>query len=294
MSSVNIIIVNWNTGALLARCLRALRNLPEGEGGLIGKIIVVDNNSSDNSVVLAQAEARNWAEVSFKLLPENVGFARGNNVAWKTFSSHNHVLLLNPDTEVRPGAVRALVGILEERADVGIVGPKLINPDGTLQGSVRPFPTFFDFILYMLKLGRIVQNHQERLYEYSQAGYVDQVMGAVFLIRNKAWQEIGMLDERFFTLFEEVDYCKRAVEHGWKTYFTPAGEVMHVRAASFNQLVGFRKSWPWMASCLRYAHKHFGVGLWLLMIILSPVTLLLTLPAMVKHYWLKLGKRRTL
>lgn len=289
MSLINIIVVNWNTGPLLARCLASLQALPEREKELIEKIVVVDNASKDPFPPPEAADSPlvRGRKVRFIKLKENIGFAAANNIAWREFSDDSHVLLLNPDTEVKPGALSAMFQVLEEKTDVGIVGPKLLNPDGSLQGSVRPFPTVADFILYMFKLGRVVQNRQEKQYDYSKAGYVDQVMGAAFLIRNKTWQEIGLLDKRFFTLFEEVDYCKRALERGWKTYFTPAGEVMHVRAASFNQLVGFRKSWPWMASCLRYARKHYGLGLWLFMILLSPITLLLTLPAMLKHEWLK-------
>lgn len=287
MSLINIIIVNWNTGGLLAKSLESLRSLPTEEQALIGNLVVVDNASQDDSIARAEKAIHGWGKVAFKKLSENVGFSRGNNQAWKEFSQDDHVLLLNPDTEVKPGAITAMVNVFREKADVGIVGPKLLNPDGSLQGSVRPFPTAVDFILYMFKLGRVVQNRQEKQYDYSRAGYVDQVMGAVFLIRNTTWQKIGMLDEQFFTLFEEVDYCKRAQEAGWKTYFTSAGEVTHVRAASFNQLVGFRKSWPWMASCLLYARKHYGLGLWALMVLLSPITLLLTWPAMLKHEWLK-------
>lgn len=275
MENVDIIIVNWNTGALLQKCLSSLKALPENEKKLIGKIIVVDNGSKE---VPPEATVR---------LPKNIGFAAANNVAWRKFPADDHVLLLNPDTEVRPGVIAAMVRVLEERNDVGIVGPKLINPDRSLQGSVRPFPGFLDFICYMLKLGRVVQARQEKAYDYSKAGYVDQVMGAAFLIRNKTWQEVGMLDEGFFTLFEEVDYCKRALEKGWKTYFTPAGEVMHVQAASFNQLIGFRRTWPWLKSSLRYVRKHLGLGAWLLLAALTPVTLLLTIPASLKHLWLK-------
>lgn len=273
MANVNIIIVNWNTGALLKKCLASLRALPEKS--MIGQIAVVDN-----------ASHKVPPEATIKL-HKNLGFAAANNIAWKEFTDNNHVLLLNPDTEVRPGAIAALVRVLEEKSNVGIVGPKLLNPDGSLQGSVRPFPKFLDFVFYMLKLGRVVQSHQERAHDYSKAGYVDQVMGAAFLIRNKTWQEVGLLDEKYFTLFEEVDYCKRALAKGWRTYFTSAGEVMHVRAASFNQLVGFRKTLPWMKSSLYYARKHIGLAAWIVLLALTPVTLLLTLPAALKHLWLK-------
>lgn len=275
MDRINIIIVNWNTGKLLKKCLASLAALPEGRENLIDKIAVVDNASKEVP-----------PEATIKLA-KNLGFAAANNIAWRKFKDNNHVLLLNPDTEVKPGAISAMLQILREKSDVGIVGPKLLNHDGSLQGSVRPFPKFTDFVFYMLKLGRVVQARQEKSYDYSKPGYVDQVMGAAFLIRNKTWQGIGMLDERFFTLFEEVDYCKRARAAGWRTYYTPVGEVKHVRAASFNQLIGWRKTLPWMTSSLDYARKHLGLAAWLALFCLTPLTFLLTLPASLKHVWLK-------
>lgn len=275
MDHLNIIIVHWNTPDLLKKCLASLEALPESEKELIEKIVVVDN---------ASREVPPEATVN---LPQNIGFAAANNIAWRQFSDNNHVLLLNPDTEVKPGAIAAMVRVLEEKPDVGIVGPKLLNPDGSLQGSVRPFPEFLDFVFYMVKLGRLVQSKQEKSYDYSQPGYVDQVMGAVFLIRNRTWGKIGLLDEKFFTLFEEVDYCKRARQAGWRTYYTPAGRVSHVRAASFNQLIGFKKTLPWLHSCLHYAKKHLGRPAWAALLLLTPLTLLLTIPASLKHLWVQ-------
>lgn len=289
MDHLNIIIVNWNTGELLKRCLASLHALPEAERQWVNEVVVVDNASipaptpgESASPTLAGERAR----IKYIQLEKNVGFAAANNTAWRQFSDNNHVLLLNPDTEVKPGALAAMIQVLEEKPDVGVVGPKLVNPNGSLQGSVRPFPQFLDFIFYMLKLGRIVQARQEAAYDYSKAGYADQVMGAAFLIRSRLREEVGLLDEGYFTLFEEVDYCKRALAKGWRTYFTPAGEVMHVRAASFRQLVGFRKTLPWMASSLHYARKHLGVLPWLLLWFLVPISLLLTIPASLKHLWL--------
>lgn len=293
MQKVGIVIVNWNTGKLLSACLAALGRLPEFERGLIEKIVVVDNASGDNSFQLAKQTSQ-LSNTEFISLPENVGFARGSNIGAQKISSNSHVFLLNPDTEMREGALREMTAVLDREPKVGIVGPKLLNVDGSLQPSVRPFPRVSDFIMYMLKLGRVVQSRQEAAYDYSRAGYVDQVMGAAFLIRRETWQELGTLDEEFFTLFEEVDYCKRTFEKGWKTYFTPAAQVMHVRAASFNQLVGLSRTWPWMMSSLHYARKHFGIIVWLGLLLLTPLTLLLSIPASLKHVWLKHSGRRSL
>lgn len=298
MQKIGIIIVNWNTGKLLAACLDSLRRLPEFERGLIEKVVVVDNASVDESFELVRRSSQpaptpgGW--VRFIKLEQNVGFARGSNIGAQRLSANSHVLLLNPDTEVREGTLREMVAVFDREPKVGIVGPKLLNIDGSLQPSVRPFPRVSDFIIYMLKLGRVVQSQQEAVYDYSKAGYVDQVMGAAFLIRRETWNEVGALDEGFFTLFEEVDYCKRVFKKGWKTYFTPAAQVMHVRAASFNQLIGLSRTWPWMMSSLHYARKHFGVVVWLGLLLLTPLTLLLSIPASLKHIWLKHSAQRLL
>ena len=283
---VAIIIVNWNTGDLLARCLTSLQRLPDSERALIAKVWVIDNASSDASLPQARAAAGGDLDVVFITNKDNRGFAGANNQALREIIAagvSTHALLLNPDTEVRAGALPALLAVFDEHPEVGIVGPRLTNPDGSLQGSVRPFPTFRDFVLYMLKLGRFIQSLQEGAYDYSRPGYADQVMGAAFLIRDQVLRDIGPLDDGFFILFEEVDYALQAKKKGWKTYFTPAGTIMHVRAASFKQLVGWRKSWPWLKSSLYYARKHLPVWQVAALHALIPITFLLMLPASLKH-----------
>lgn len=286
MNKVFIVIVNWNTGDLLRRCLQSLQNLPERE--LISQILVVDNASSDGSV-------KHSPKYKLIQLSQNLGFARANNLGIaQHWNKQDHILLLNPDTQVLPGALPALTAVLDQHQGVGIVGPKLLNADGSFQGSVRPFPTFLDFILYMFKLGRVVQSQQETAHDYSKAGPVDQVMGAAFLIRNHAWQAVGPLDEKFFTLFEEVDFCLRAKRQNWQTYFTPQAAIKHVRAASFDQLIGWQRSWPWLASLLHYARKHFGMLFWSILILLTPIYVILSIPATLKHVILKNRNQRRL
>lgn len=289
-----IVIVNWNTGELLGHCLRSLKVLPPRELALIDRAWVIDNASSDNSIAMSRvatspqaARGEGTLPIEFIINKTNVGFARANNQALDRVSLDSHVLLLNPDTEVRPGALTALLRVLDERVDVGIVGPHLVNPDNSTQGSIRPFPRFSDFVLYMLKMGRIIQSRQEGSYDYTRAQYVDQVMGAAFLIRDSTLRKVGMLDESFIILFEEVDYALRARHAGWRSYYTPAATIMHVRAASFSQLIGWRKSWPWLKSSLRYARKHLPAWQAVIVHMLLPISLLLIIPATLKHVAVK-------
>lgn len=283
--TVTIIIVNWNTGGLLHRCLLSLAALPERV--LIDRVLVVDNASTDDSMKQAKA-ARLPLPTEFIGLPHNVGFARANNIAWRKVRQNSHILLLNPDTEVRAGAVQVMVDAF--KADrVGIVGPRLVNPDGSGQLSVRQFPTLAVFVILFLKLHRIFaglpawQRYMQAAFDYTKPAAVDQVMGAAFLVRNTAWESIGLLDERFWIWFEEVDYCKRAKAAGWMVHYTPMATVVHHGAASFSQLFGPRKSWLFLRGALQYAHKHLGLAAWVLLWVLVPFSLALSLPAGIVH-----------
>ena len=294
MGRVTIIIVNWNTGELLARCLSSLANLPERE--LIYEVIVVDNASHDRSVVGAQVvvgEGENKPPVRFIKLTKNVGFAGANNIAIERVRRGqrlaSHVLLLNPDTEIKRGALEAMLRVFDRDEHIGIVGPRLLNPDGTGQPSVRAFPSLGVFIWLFLKLHRLLpkaplwQCYMQEEFDYDSGQAVDQVMGAAFLIHHDLLEEIGALDERFWIWFEEVDYCKRAQKVGWVVFYTPSARVLHYRAASFNQLVGWRRSWPWLKSSLRYARKHLGSGAVIAMWLLLPAAVLLTIPSLLVH-----------
>ncbi len=292
MQKVSIIIVNWNTGKLLAQCVQALLTLPER--ALIAGIFVVDNHSSDASLVELSTQLGRHPLLHVQALNDNIGFAAANNrgvvqADEQAEGESTHIFLLNPDTVMRPGALTTLVTILDQHPHVGIIGPKLLNPDGSLQASVRRFPTLAIFILWFLKLSRVVSKHKiwqrymaiDSTATHSQT--VDQVMGAAFLIRRQAWKAIGKLDEKFWVWFEEVDYCRRASQAGWEVRFCPEAEVVHIGGTSFNQLIGPRRVIPFLNSSLYYAHKHLGFSSFLLLLLLYPVAALLSLPSALFH-----------
>lgn len=284
---LSIIIVNWNTGRLLTKCLQSLQQLPEADRSLVSTVFVVDNASSDDSVAQAKKVAGpvpvKWVE-----LRANRGFAAANNVAIKQ-CSNEHILLLNPDTEVKPGALPALHKVLGENPAAGIVGCKLLNTDGTLQPSVRAFPTLATFIFMFKKLPRLFpsarlwQNYLRTDFDYAREQTVDQVMGAAFLIRNEVIQKVGLLDETFFVWFEEVDYCRRAKQAGWGVLYTPHAEIIHHGGASFHQLIGLKKSLPWLKSSLHYTRKHLSFAAYTVLLLFSPLALLLALLAAPTH-----------
>lgn len=263
--------------------------LPEQE--LLRSVIVIDNASSDDSMEQAETAAEGAKQFSFVRSGENLGFARANNIGIKRIGkeTQDHILLLNPDTELTPGALKSLYNTLKQNPDVGVVGPKLLNSDGSLQESVRQLPSFVVLAGIFLKLHRLLpqdpvwQRYFMRNFDYTAAEKVPQVMGACFLIRREALEKVGLLDQRFWVWFEEVDFCKRAVNAGWDILYTPAASVIHYGGASFHQLTGWKKAWPFIRSSLVYATKHFSFIAAILLATIVPFATLLTIPAMFRH-----------
>lgn len=281
---ISIIIVNWNTGELLCRCLESLDTMTNR--AMIDRIIIVDNNSHDQSIKQAQNHQYTHIQPEFIVLPENVGFARANNIAIEKLSKYpnHHVLLLNPDTAIPSSALTTapltiLQEIIESNPKIGVVGPRLVNPDGTHQPSVRRLPTLMVFVFMLLKLQRLFpkssvwQRYVAADMNYDKDQAVEQVMGAAFLIRDEMWQNtLGLLDERFWIWFEEVDYCKRVRDAGFQVWYTTQAVITHYGAVSFNQLVGLKRSMPFVRSIRAYAKKHFGWSAYSLLTLLMPVS----------------------
>ncbi|MBI4021740.1 MAG: glycosyltransferase family 2 protein [Candidatus Andersenbacteria bacterium] len=293
MNKVVVIIVNWNTGGLLAKCVQSLMELPERSH--ISQIVVIDNASDDRSIVRAQVtvgERGNVPPVNFSKNERNLGFARANNLALARLAERHpssHVLFINPDTEITPGALTALLAVLENNARAGIVGPKFHSPSGSLQPSVRACPTLGVMVFFFLKLHWLWpragwwQRYMQPDFDYTREQTVDQVMGAAMLVRRELLESIGPFDEQFWLWFEEVDLCRRAQAAGWQIIYTPQAQVLHHGAVSFSQLWGVRRAAPWCMSALRYTAKHMGYGAATVLGLLLPAALALAVPATLVH-----------
>ena len=274
MIDVSVIIVSWNTRELLGRCLKSLF---EQTHGVSFEVLVVDNASSDDSAEMVRSE---FTQVNLIANDANLGFARANNQAIAE-AKGECVLLLNPDTELIDDGISNLVAVARKHPEAGIVGGKILNPDRSIQASVRRFPTLCSQVLIMLKLHHAFVNISclRRYFandvnpESEQSA--DQVMGAFFLISRQALNIVGTLDERFFIWFEEVDYCKRVVNAGLKVLYTPVAQVVHHGGESFAQVFALKKQKMFNASLAKYMRKHFGRRAWLAIQILRPVSLLL-------------------
>jgi hypothetical protein len=216
--TVSIVIVSWNCAGLLERCLRSIRENVRTDA----ETIVVDNASADGTVAMVRDR---FPGVQLIVLPENVGFGRANNAAIQV-ACGEHVLLLNPDTEVRGGAVEDLLRFLAQHPRAGICGPTLWNPDGTPQESVLPFPTLRNELLRQTMLYRLLRpraRHTRR---------VEAVAGAALCIRRPCLDAIGPLDPGFFMFYEEVEWCRRATDAGWEVWFVECAGIMHVGSAA--------------------------------------------------------------
>lgn len=273
MKELSIIIVNWNVKDLLEKCLNSIYQKPQN---LDFEVFVVDNASRDGSVEMVK---KKFPQVKLMANKDNKGFAQANNQAIKE-AAGEFILLLNPDTEILNGALAKMVGFMRKRLDCGILGCKLLNSDGTLQPSCRTFPDLYSQIIILLKLHnffpKLVKKYYMLDWLHNETKEVDQVMGACFLIRRKVVEEIGLLDEIFWALFEEVDYCKRAKNKNWKIYFTPEAEIIHHKGQSFNQQKVVAKQKNFNRCLIRYFKKHHSKSSWLILYLLQPISIFLT------------------
>jgi N-acetylglucosaminyl-diphospho-decaprenol L-rhamnosyltransferase len=227
--TVGAVVVNYNAGDHLVRCVAALR------AESIEQIAVVDNGSHDGSVDVMK---RSDPEVLVVDTGDNLGYGRAANRGTALLvPMPDAVLVSNPDVVVHPGTVKALVAALEDDPSLGIVGPRIENPDGTVYPSARTFPVLADAVGHAF-LGTVApRNRWTRRYrmldwDHSTAQSVDWISGACFLVRTRTWQEVGGFDDTFFMYMEDVDLCWRARARGWGVAYEPSGRVTHVQGVS--------------------------------------------------------------
>lgn len=220
MMKLSIVVINWNSCELLAKCLDSIQR-QEFAGGL--ETIVVDGGSFDGSDAMVRDF---FPDVHFIQSPENIGYGRCCNLGARG-ARGEYLLILNPDTELRPGALRALVGALAGLPDAGLVGARLIDPDGTFQTSSThplpgPFNTLFDCELLRKAAWRLSGRSRK------QAPFaVDVVSGACMMLRTSLYRRLGGFNPRFFMYGEDVDLCQRVRQSRHGVYHVPSAHVVH-------------------------------------------------------------------
>jgi len=268
----SICIVNWNVAPLLKACLSSIAKQTVAERI---QTIVVDNASTDGS---AEMVATTFPQVQLIRNQTNTGFARANNQALAQTTAP-FVLFLNPDTELPIEAIKTLIDVANQNPTVGIFGPKLLNPDGSLQPSVRRFPDFLSQAMVVLKLHhrwpklRPVARYYANDHDSATFGQVDQVMGACFFVRRDVIKAIGGFDEGYWIWFEEVDYCRRAKNAGWPTAYSPTPAVIHHGGTGFRQVASLKRQRLFLRSLNRYFARHHPWPARLGLLFLEPIAL---------------------
>jgi GT2 family glycosyltransferase len=251
---LSIIIVSWNVKDDLLRCLASLEENPPSESF---EQIVIDNMSTDGT---ADAVRQEYPEVAIIENQKNKGFAVANNQGIKV-SSGQYILLLNPDTIVHAQALDVLVGFLDDNPDVGVCGAKLLYADGSVQASVRRFPSF-RAVLYrhtVFRLLRIFRADYRRWsmkdFDYDRQMDVDQVMGSAMVVRRSVIEQVGGMDESFFMYYEEVDLCYRIKQAGWRIVFLPDAVITHLSGCSAKQ-IRLKRRIMMLKSMMVFFRKH--------------------------------------
>lgn len=266
-----VVVLNYRLPGQVVECLRALA--PQMAAFPDARVVVTDNDSRDGSVarIRAAIAREGWGDwASVEPLPVNGGYAYGNNAAIRadlaSRDPSDYVLVLNPDTVPRAGALEALVAHLEAHPAVGMAGSRLEDDDGTPQDSAFRFPSVPSELISAARLGvvsRLLSRWavvpEERR---DDTHLTDWVAGAAVMIRRQVFEDIGLFDEGFFLYFEEVDFCRRARQAGWEIAYVPASRVVHHMGASTGvsderKTLGRRPAY-WFESRRRYFLKHHG------------------------------------
>jgi len=234
---LDIIIVNYNSTDLLLRCLESVY---DGIKKISFTVYIQDNHSTDG---INRVSVR-FPQVILTKNSYNMGFARAVNKALEQGTAP-HILILNPDSILGDDSPGSLVRYMEENPDVGIVGPEILNSDGSVQGSARSFPTPFSALfgrntLLTKWFPRNRMSLKNILTSKAQGRVpieVEWVSGACMLARRKALDDVGLMDERFFMYWEDADWCKRMLESGWKVVYFPKASIVHYVGGSSEKLL---------------------------------------------------------
>ncbi|NCP07369.1 glycosyltransferase [bacterium] len=255
----DIIIVNYKSTALLMGCLKSIYEASEGYPI---KVFVEDNASRDG---VEEIEAA-YPEVTLTIHSYNLGFGRAINSSLEK-SSSPYVLILNPDTVVETGFFSTAIAFMEANQGVGILGPQILDQDGSIQGSARKFPTPLTALFGRKSLlTRAFPNNritQENILTTKSDGWspmeVDWVSGACMLVRRQAVMDVGPLDSRFFMYWEDADWCRRMWQAGWKVVYYPRAKIVHYVGASSEKNV-FRSVLEFHKSCHLLFKKYVSPG----------------------------------
>jgi len=271
----SIIIVSWNVKDVLRSNLQSILQTNQQ---VTVEIIVIDNASKDETAEMIRSE---FSSVQVIVNQENVGFAKASNQGLKK-AVGDYLILLNPDMKIFPETLGNLKHWLDKNPQADVSGIQLIDEQEKIVHHVRRFPTFPDQVAIILKLPhlfpRMLDSYLLRDFKYSVAAQVDSIRGAFFVMRKSSLEKFGLLDERYFLWFEEVDYCRAVKEQGGQVWYTPEAVAIDYVGKSFSQLsrstkqayfrtsmLAYFKKWesPWQTRLLFFAWFFSDIIVWL-------------------------------
>ncbi len=289
---VSVVIVSYNTSDLLNNCLSSIEAWLEANSHT-GEVIVVDNASTDGTSGMIQ---RRFPDVTLIENRHNAGFAAANNQGIRA-ASGRHICLLNPDTTVLGDAFGQLADYLDDNPGVGLVGPRLMYPDGSVQSSRRRFPTRLTGYLESTIIqdywpdNQVVRRYYLADRPDDQTQTVDWLVGACLMVRREAIESAGLLDERYFMYSEEVEWCYRLKQYGWSIVYLPTAAVVHHEGASSIQNVPQRQIHFDSSKVLLYRQIFGKVSAWSLHVFLLMTYLVRIIIEMTKGL---IGHKRSL
>ena len=296
-----VIIVNWKVRDLLKKCLDSILIYQKNYQL---EIFVVDNDSQDGSAEMLKDD---YPMVSLMALEKNIGFGAANNLAIKK-ATGEYIFLLNPDTEITADFFEKAFSYMQNNPAVGILGPRIINSDGSQQASIRNLPNLLSQSLTLFKLqnilcidkplepyihkvfvrpvlkirklfsnSKVLRHYLAEDFDYNKEQAVDQIMGAAMFIRRSVFDKIGVFDTKFFVWFEEVDLCEQAKKAGILIKYFPEAIIIHWGGQSFSQSHTLKKQLIFNKSLLYYFFKHKPFIQTLIIFLLIPINIGLTL-----------------
>jgi GT2 family glycosyltransferase len=252
---LSIVIVNWNTLEMLREVLASVE---AGRGELALQLIVVDNASSDGS---ADMVAEEFPQALLIRNAENRGFAAANNQGFEV-ATGRHILLLNSDTIVLGAVLPASVRYLDDHPQVGAMGCRVLNTDGTMQRTCSMWPGFLNLALltsglWKLRWPRFLGRYHMTDWQRDSERQVEVISGCYLMLRREVLEQVGPLDESFFFFGEETDWCRRMRDAGWKLRFAPVGEIIHHGGGSVRKL-NHKRDVMLTDAMVRLNRKHSG------------------------------------
>ena len=252
MKTISVIIVSWNAREYLRGCLCSIRDCG---GSDVSEVIVVDNASADGSPEMV---AEQFPEVILIQANKNLGFAAANNLGIQR-ATGAFVAFINSDVIVHPGCFGKLRAFFESHRDAGLIGPRIIGADGRVQSTCRRLPTLWNTFYRSIALDALISKWRRTEANSEEGTEVEALTGCFWLARREAIMEVGALDERFFFYAEDLDWCRRYGDAGWKVMFVPAATATHFGGGSSANAPD-RYSIEMLRANLIYWTKYNGVA----------------------------------